>query len=224
MDRDELKKIKIEKAKQELIGKTFGLLTVEDFAGTHHKRGFEFKCKCKCGNYVIRSASSIRRIIKNSTNSSCGCEKYGGSPPTHGETKTRLYTIWDGMKERCKDKKNKRYGGRGITICPEWLNDFCTFRDWALSHGYQDDLTIDRIDNNGNYEPDNCRWATKKEQSNNRGVSVKYLYNGEEKNASELGKICGITDVAFRKRLRKGMSVKEAVETPKNFNYDRYAK
>ena len=89
----------------------------------------------------------------------------------HGESKTRLHRIWKGMKERCTNSKHKQfkdYGGRGITICPEWTNDYTVFRDWALNNGYKENLTIDRIENDGNYEPNNCQWITRTENNRSR--------------------------------------------------------
>ena len=93
----------------------------------------------------------------------------------HGETHTRLYRIWHGMKQRTlnsNDKDYENYGSRGITICPEWTNDYIKFRDWALSHGYADDLVIDRIENNGNYEPSNCQWITVLESNRNKRNTI----------------------------------------------------
>ena len=112
---------------------------------------------------------------------------------------TRIYETWQDMKRRCYNKQNARYdryGGRGITVCDEWLNNFQSFYDWAISNGYSDDLTIDRIDNDGNYEPSNCRWSTAKEQCNNRGSNINITIGNATKS---LMCWCEIFNVDYKK-------------------------
>lgn len=153
----------------DLSGLRFGRLQAIS-RDTEKKHDAYFLCLCDCGKLVSVRATRLR----NGETLSCGClraEVCKKRATTHGQRKTRLYTIWVGMRDRCRNPKNKsfdRYGGRGITVCDEWQNSFETFRDWALSHGYADHLSIDRINVNGNYQPDNCQWATSKEQANNR--------------------------------------------------------
>lgn len=132
--------------------------------------------RCDCGGQTITTVSKVR----SGYTKSCGClqrEAASRHQSKHGESnaggvhpETRLYRIWGKMRQRClwpKSNRWHRYGGRGIQICPEW-NDYQTFRNWALVHGYRDDLSIDRINNDGNYEPLNCRWATPLEQARNK--------------------------------------------------------
>lgn len=118
----------------------------------------------------------------------------------------RLYKIWHSMKDRCNNKNNNqyhRYGGRGISICQEWGSTLQPFVEWALQNGYQDNLTIDRIDVNGNYEPSNCRWATKKQQERNRRDNVLYEHNGEKHCLPEWAQISGISRNALVMRVTK---------------------
>ena len=135
-----------------------------------------------------------------------------GRPMEHGECFTRLYDIWACMKYRCSNRNQTfyhRYGGRGITVCDEWLN-FIPFRDWALSNGYRDDLTIDRIDNNGNYEPSNCRWITMKEQNKNR-YNIR-LYNGLT--VTEWANKLNVKRRTLVGRLERGWSWEKTLTTP----------
>lgn len=125
---------------------------------------------------------------------------------THGMSNTRLYNIYDNMKSRCYRKSNteyKRYGARGITVCEEWLDDFMNFYNWAINNGYDDNLSIDRIDTNGNYEPSNCRWATPREQANNTRMTKFITFNGVKHSISEWADITGIKPCTIAYRLRK---------------------
>ncbi len=158
----------------DLTGQRFGRLTVVQRAGTSKQGRALWLCRCTCGKETVVLSSSLRR----GATQSCGCihsemlhNRITAQNTTHGGKGTRLYRIWHGMKQRCYNPKSDHYnlyGGRGISVCAEWLHDFATFQKWAVSHGYQDDLTIDRIDNDKGYSPDNCRWVTVKEQNNNK--------------------------------------------------------
>ena len=149
----------------DITGQRFGRLTV-----VKRYDVTRWLCRCDCGNETYSDSYQLRKGITKS----CGClqkELCGNQHRKHGFTKTRLYRIYYRMKERCYRPTNdnyKYYGGLGITVCDEWLKSFITFKDWALSHGYADNLTIDRINNELGYMPSNCRWITIQEQQKNR--------------------------------------------------------
>lgn len=152
----------------DLTGQRFGRLVVLGRDGSDKYGSALWRCRCNCGNEVLVTSSNLRRT------NSCGClrrELVTKRDTAHGQRFTRLYRVWQGMKTRCNTPSStsyRWYGARGITVCDEWMNNFESFRSWALTHGYRDDLTIDRINVDGNYEPDNCRWATVAEQQHNK--------------------------------------------------------
>ena len=147
----------------------------------------------------------------------------------HGMARTRLYRSWTSMRNRCnwkKDKEYKHYGGRGIKVCDEWQNNFEPFMEWALSNGYDDTLTIDRIDVNGNYEPDNCRWITRKEQNNNMTSNVRLTHNGVTHNLTEWSKITEISYSTLQGRIRRGWKTEDILFKPinKRYSHSKYTK
>ena len=134
----------------------------------------------------------------------------------HGQTKTRLFKIWASMHERCERVRHAyymNYGGRGIRVCDEW-REFVPFREWALKAGYRDDLSIDRIDVDGDYCPKNCRWATNKEQANNKRTNRIVEFNGEKMNITQWSDMLGINKTTLRERLNAGWSVEDALTRP----------
>lgn len=197
--------------KLNLIRKRFGRLSVIEYAGV--KGHFsQWKCLCDCGNIVtVRGAN----LTSNATKS-CGC-LYGESDITHDGSHTRLYRIWYGIIRRTEDSNRKEYanyGGRGITMCTEWRLDFSSFREWALSNGYNDTLSIDRIDPNGNYCPENCRWASKSVQERNKRNTPLLVIDGIGRTATEWSEISGVSADRIRKRKKKGWDDKRAVFAP----------
>lgn len=198
------------------IGRKSGFLTVVDINYTKKPRyNTILICLCKCGKIVkIDRSTFVRGRCK-----SCGCyreDKYksGGMCNKHNMSKTRIYRIWGKMKRRCKNKDNKNYGGRDIKVCIEWKNNFVNFYNWAIKNGYKDNLTIDRIDVNGNYCPENCRWATVKEQANNRRNNCFVFYNGHNFTVLELAEKHGIKRVTLAQRLKSGWDIERALKIP----------
>ena len=157
--------------KKDYTGRTFGRLIAVEYDKSVKGKSY-WMCKCECGE--------MKSIALNSLTSgktlSCGClrnERVAAKCTTHGMSKTRLHKEWRGIKYRCLNPNSTRYryyGGRGIMICDEWKESFVSFMEWSNKNGYDDSLTIDRIDNNGNYEPNNCRWTTQLQQGHNRNL------------------------------------------------------
>lgn len=214
------------KRRKDIIGNKYGRLLVESFAYINTSGQSYWNCRCDCGNIkTIRSSH-----LKSGSVQSCGClaselaskraQKIfvgKGYNIKHGGTKTRLYRIWAGMKQRCNYKKAinyNLYGARGVTVCDEWLNDFGIFRDWALSHGYDDSLTIDRISNDMGYFPENCKWSTRSEQQNNRRCAHIVVHNGIKKTITEWCEKTGVPRNTVYTRIIHGWNPEIAIIKP----------
>ena len=203
------------------VGEKYGRLTIKEYAGKAKNGSTLVKCICDCG-----AEKTVRLYaLKNGTIKSCGClakelliernktVKY----TTHGQSRTRVYTIWCDMKQRCLNKNQevfKYYGQRNIAICDEWLNDFNSFYDWAIRNGYNDNLTIDRIDVNGNYKPSNCRWVTMKEQRRNTRKNVFVEINGVKKVLIDWCSYYKIKYTTVLSRIYSGWEIVKAITTP----------
>lgn len=205
----------------DLTGKRFGRLTVicrdEDIVRKNGKTRPTWRCKCDCGNVVTILGESLRRGLS----SSCGCFRRDelSNRKTHGGTDSRMYRVWCAIKARCLNKNTvayKDYGARGITICDDWKSSYESFRDWALCNGYQEKLSIDRIDNNQGYSPENCRWVDAKAQANNRRSNRIYEIDGETHNLTEWANLRGVNPKTLYSRMYSGMSFEEAL------NYKRH--
>ena len=193
----------------DLAEQKFGRLTVLRFSHINERGSSVWLCQCDCGKETYVEGF----LLKRGNTRSCGCLQKETAANTackrskHGMCKTRLHRIWLHMKERCNNPNCKAYpdyGGRGINVCDSWSDDFQAFHDWAIANGYEDNLSIDRINTNGNYEPDNCRWATTEQQANNKRKSAFITLNGETHTMSEWANITGISYSTIRSRRTRG--------------------
>ena len=201
-----------------LAGRRFGRLTaIERVAST--KAQAQWRCVCDCGKETVVRSQDLR----NGHTKSCGCyglevsASHTPSFSTHKESRSRLYRVWIGMKGRCNNCENKDYsyyGGRGIKVCQEWDTSYEAFRKWALASGYQDALTIDRIDVNGNYCPENCRWVDMKTQMNNTRANRRITQNGETRTMAEWAERTGIAYETIRYRATSGKPADDVLRLP----------
>lgn len=212
------------KEKNSLVGNKYGRLTVLERVPQEqfNNRKVHYKCLCECGNTTITRKDSLL----NGHTQSCGCKvdeylKNGGAMKKHGLYKERVYTLWHKVKDRCINpncKEYHNYGGRGITMCDEWLNDPKAFANWCYANGYDKDApkgqcTLDRIDVSKGYEPSNCRFITNKEQQNNRRNSSYIVFNGEKLTVSQWSERLGISRSIVRYHcFIKGKSIQYLID------------
>lgn len=216
----------------DLTGKRFGRLFVieraQDRIRKNGKKEIRWKCICDCGTVKDISGGSLR----SGNTRSCGClakEINSKRSTIHGGHNDRLYSVWQDMKSRCSnknDKKYHRYGGRGITVCDEWADDYSLFKEWAINSGYDEsakrgECTIDRIDVNKGYCPDNCRFTDVKTQNLNKENTVKIKYQGKVLTLKEWSSITGINESTLRERKRKGWPPEKMLST-KNYSDKSY--
>lgn len=200
----------------DLTGQKFGRLTVVERSCDKIKRDRLWICRCDCGNYSM----VLGYHLKSGHTKSCGClspETTAKNHKKHGLYYTRLHTTWVNMKSRCyncKDERYSSYGERGIAVCDEWRDNLNEFYNWAMANGYSDDLTIDRIDVNGDYCPENCRWIPMAEQSRNRRINRFLTHNGKTMLISDWAKETGIGRTTIDARLKRGWSVEKTLNTP----------
>lgn len=197
----------------DLTNQKFGSLLVIERRGSDEKGQALWLCRCDCGKEKVIRGHDLKQGTK-----SCGCSRIKNCGLyKHGLSSTKLHSTWRSIKDRCYNKKNKSYsfyGGRGIVMCEEWLNEFVSFYDWANANGYKENLTIDRIDPNGNYCPENCRWVDRIKQANNTRRNVYVTINGETKSLPDWCRALGVNQHSVRTRIYKGWDPVLALTTP----------
>lgn len=209
-----------------LSGERYGRLTVlymeDDYIAKSGRKYVKYRCRCDCGNEI----SCYRSNLLNGTSNSCGClqkellvarsEKHGG-----WTNREKLYDVWCSMRKRCHSETNENYGSRGILICQEWDNDYLKFKEWSLANGYKENvgLSIDRIDVNGNYCPENCRWTNAKVQQNNRRSCINITYNGETHTLKEWSEILNVPYSLLHNRYRMGWNDTDILTRKRNIKH-----
>lgn len=194
-----------------IIGNKYGRLTVVALSGKIGGHNV-YRCLCECGGIAIARKDNL---ISGHTNS-CGCLQLERAS-IHNKSSSKLFKVWAGIINRCENenaRQYKDYGGRGISICKEWRTNFQAFYDWAIENGYAYGLTVDRIDNDGNYCPENCRIASREEQANNTRRNVLIEYNGQRNSIAQWARRTGINEATLWNRLRNGWSVEKALTAP----------
>lgn len=205
----------------DMAGKKYGRYTVLEYVGQNKDHKAVWKCQCECG--TIKNVSG--KELRSGKTKSCRCyirEKSLENPalwkPKHGLSNHPLHQIWRDIKMRCDNpnmENYKHYGGRGIKMCDEW-KDFQAFYDWSMKNGYEKGLSIDRIDTNGNYSPENCRWASMKVQQNNRRNNKILTINGETKTMSEWADFYSMKYTVVKSRIKNGWEPIDALTIPIN--------
>ena len=207
-------------ALKDLTGNKFGRLLVVGRAESHKLPCGQvqtmWSCVCDCGNKTVVNTGNLKsgRVV------SCGCfnlEKSHIGHPIHGHSRSRIYNIWAGMKKRCSLESSasyKHYGKRGISVCDEWKESFESFYEWSINNGYNDLLSIDRIDTSGCYEPQNCGWTTMREQQNTRKNNLLLELDGEVHSASEWARISGLKYTTLMRRIERGWDIRRAITEP----------
>lgn len=193
----------------DLTGNKYGMLTVLGESGRNKNKMKIWRCKCECGNETLVTTNNLKR----GHTQSCGC-LFNKTMIKHGMCNTRLYRIWHNIKQRCNNPNRscyKNYGGRGIKVCDEWLEDFLNFYNWSINNGYSEELELDRINNDKGYSPDNCRWVTHSENNRNKRNNHYLTYQGKTLTLMEWQEITGIPYQEIRRRLINGKTIQEAL-------------
>ena len=192
----------------DLTGKQFGKWKVIDYS--HYTRQTSFwNCLCECG--TAKKVNSIN--LRHGKSKQCSSCRSKGNRTAN----LRLYTTQYNMKNRCnskKDKSYKNYGGRKITVCKEWLEDYFNFKRWALENGYQSNLTLDRVGSDSGYNPNNCKWSTRIEQNNNKRNNTKLTFDGKTQTLAQWARELGVLRETLRSRIRYGWSVEKTLTAP----------